>query len=270
MKPGEILRQLKKFPNKLLGQNFLVDNAAIAAIISAAELSGDDVIVEIGPGLGSLTWPLTQVAKKVIAIEADREFAHYLRLKKVRRLTVIAGDALKIDWTTTLDSPYKIVANIPYSITSPLLRKIYSLERKPELVVLLVQRELAERITAAPGSSDRGFLTVLTDASASVRIVHKVKPGSFYPKPKVESAVLALEPYEANRMNEIFWPAVEAGFRHKRQTLANSLKDLGLKKADSEALLAQVGLDKMVRPQVLSFEDWKNLSELLANLLRTS
>ncbi|QQG49897.1 MAG: ribosomal RNA small subunit methyltransferase A [Candidatus Berkelbacteria bacterium] len=262
MSPANILRELKKFPNKLLGQNFLVDNAAIVDILDAAELGGDDVVVEIGPGLGSLTWPLTQVVKRVIAIEADHEFAHYLRLKKARKLTVVAGDALKIDWTIDLEGAYKIVANIPYSITSPLLRKIFLLEKKPELVVLLVQKELAERITAQEGKSDRGFLTILTEASAKATIVRKVPAGSFYPRPRVTSSVIKLEPYEESKMDLIFWPAVEAGFRHKRQTLANALnKDLKTPKLKVASFLEGQGLSPLARAQELSFEHWQALTK---------
>lgn len=261
MTPAQILRELKKFPNKLRGQNFLVDNAVLGAILDTAELSADDLIVEIGPGLGSLTWPLTEVVKKVIAIEADYEFAHYLRLKKAKKLTVVAGDALKIDWTVDLDGPYKIVANIPYSITSPLLRKIFQLEHKPELVVLLVQKELAERIGAPVGKSSRGLLTILTEASATSTIIRTVKPGSFYPRPKVDSAIIKLEPFEKSKMETIFWPAVEAGFGHKRQTLANALnKNLKTPKAKTAAFLESLSLSGLARAQELSFENWQALS----------
>jgi 16S rRNA (adenine1518-N6/adenine1519-N6)-dimethyltransferase len=267
MKPGEILRELKKFPNKLLGQNFLVDNSAVKAIHEAAELTGDDVVVEIGPGLGSLTWPLVEIVKKVIAIEADREFVHYLRLKKTRKLTVVGGDALKIDWTAGIDGPYKIVANIPYSITSPLLRKIYALESKPELVVLLVQKELAERLIAKPKTRARGFMTVLREANAEAEIICAVKPGSFYPAPQVDSAVIKLTPFAENKMEALFWPIIESGFRHKRQTLANALSaDLQIPKADTGKALGEIGLTAMARGEELSFEQWVKLSPRLQSV----
>lgn len=261
MTPAEILRELKKFPNKLRGQNFLIDVSVIRDILETSALYPDDTVIEIGPGLGSLTWPMAQIVKKVIAIETDHEFVHYLRLKKSRKVSVVAGDALRVDWTVALSGEYKIVANIPYSITSPLLRKIYLLENKPELVVLLVQKELAERISAPVGSSDRGLLTLLTEASATATIVRTVKPGSFYPRPKVNSAVIKLEPYEHSRLNEIFWPAIEAGFRHKRQTLANALsKSLKTPKSVTVAFLAKEGLSPLARAQELSFEQWTRLS----------
>lgn len=267
MRPAQILRDLKKLPKKLLGQNFLVDESVIREMIEAAELSDEDTVVEIGPGLGAITWPLLTHARRVIAIEADREFASYLRLKKHRRLTVVTGDALKIDWTVEIDGVYKIVANIPYSMTSPLLRKIFTLDRQPDVVVLLIQKEMAERIVAPPGSSGRGFLTILVEANAEAKIVRKVKPGSFYPRPRVDAAILVVRPKQ-NEMEKIFWPAVEAGFRHRRQTLANALsKDLGLNKAQTAAMLEKGGLSKLARAQELSFAHWQRLTKLLSKLL---
>jgi len=263
MNPADILRQLQTLPKKHFGQHFLVDEQALSDILEAGALAQNDTVVEIGPGLGVLTRALAQRVNRVIAIEADPDLATYLREKLPKNVDLIAGDALRVDWEVTIEGDYKIVANIPYSITSPLLRKIFLLEKKPTKVVLLVQKELAERITALPGKSERGLLTVLTEASATARVIRTVKPGSFHPAPKVDSAILELTPSVHHRMDDIFWPAVEAGFRHKRQTLANSLKDLMIAKADSEAMLTKLGLDPMVRPQVLSFHDWKNLSKLL-------
>ena len=132
MKPAEILRKLKKFPNKRFGQNFLVDEKVLKDIIKTAALSKDDTVVEIGPGLGVLTEQLSKSAGRVIAVEADRELAEYIRHSNLSNVTVITGDALRIDWDITIEGDYKIVANIPYSITSPLLRKIFSLKNKPK------------------------------------------------------------------------------------------------------------------------------------------
>lgn len=268
MKPAEILRDIKKLPKKLLGQNFLVDESVVRDMISAAEIQPEDVVVEVGPGLGALTDDLAREAKQVLAIETDQELVNYLRLHKRRKVKIIHGDALKIDWTATLDTPYRIVANIPYSITSPLLRKIFSLEKKPNLVVLLVQKEMAVRITAEPGSSERGFLTLLCEAAANAKIIRTVKPGSFYPRPKTDSAIIRLTLLPENRSNQIYWPAVEAGFRHKRQTLCNAInKDLKLSKSDIVTILETVKLNPLIRAQNLSFEDWMIFSKSIENLL---
>jgi len=267
MKPSEILRQLQKFPRKMLGQNFLVDDSVAEDMIEAAEVSQDDTIVEIGPGLGALTFPLLTHAARVIAIEADREFATYLRHKKSRQLTVVTGDALKIDWAVTIDGAYKVVANIPYSITFPLLRQTFLLEHKPQVIVLLVQREVAQRLVAKPGTKERGLPTVRAEANAEVKIIRIVKPGSFYPRPKVESAIVRLK-IISSRDEEIFWPAVEAGFRHRRQTLANSLcNDLKIPKVRSTEILTEASIKPLARPQELSFEDWQKLSLGLKKVL---
>lgn len=268
MRPAEILKELNKFPQKKYGQNFLTDEKALSDIVAAAKLSKDDIVVEIGSGLGVLTFALLAEAKKVIAIEADLDLADYLRDKKAKNLTVIRGDALQIDWTATLDEPYKIVANIPYSITSPLLQKIYHLEKKPSVVVLLVQKELAERLTAEPGNRDRGFMTVLSEANATVKVIRKVKPGSFYPVPKVGSAIIEVTPLSESQMPTIFWPAVEAGFRHARQTLMNGLKDLPISRTDVEKIFAELSLNPMARPAELTFTQWQNLSQAVEKLIK--
>jgi len=261
MKPSEILRELEKFPQKKLGQNFLQDERALADIVEAADINEDQTIVEIGPGLGVLTRELCQKAKRVIAIELDRELAEYLRNLNLKNLTVITGNALDIDWTVSIEGPYKVVANIPYSITSPLLRKIFSLEKRPDSVVLLVQREVAERITAPPGNRNRGYLTMLTEANGVAEIIRIVKPGSFYPQPKVDSAVIRVTPNQ-NSMEEVFWPVVEAAFRQPRQTAANAIaKNLHVPKATVEQALELAGVSVMARPAVPNFEQWKIISK---------
>jgi 16S rRNA (adenine1518-N6/adenine1519-N6)-dimethyltransferase len=263
MDVNQLLKNLELLPKKQFGQNFLVDESVLGDIVEAANIAAHDTIVEIGPGLGALTFALAKRAKRVIAIEADYDLATYLRPRVPKNVDIIAGDALRTDWDVTIEGEYKIVANIPYSITSPLLRKIFLMEHRPTTVVLLVQKELAERITATPGKSERGMLTLLTEAAASAEIVRTVPASAFYPVPKVESAVIRLTPSPTDRMADIFWPAVEAGFRHKRQTLANSLKDIQVTKEQSETMLKEIGLDPMARPQVLGFDDWKKLSQLL-------
>lgn len=256
------LQRMDKRPNRGLGQNFLKDQSVVAKMLDAAEVKSSDTIVEIGPGLGALTYPLCSRAGRVIAIERDRELAEKIRNSTPKNLTVVTGDALQVDWTVTIKGSYKIAASIPYSITSPLIRKIFSLGNIPARTVLLVQKEVAKRLTAKPGSSDRGWLTLLVEARSDARIIATVPPGCFYPAPKVDSAIISLTPRE-NRLGEIFWPAVEAGFRHKRQTLANALSDLNIGKDKSRKLLGAASLSSMARAQELSFEKWEELSRLV-------
>ncbi len=260
MNPSDILKNINTLPKKWFGQNFLHNDAILDEIVAAGEIKDDETVVEIGPGLGALTERLLRVAGKVIAIEADRELADYLRGRRLPRFTLITGDALHIDWTIDIPGKYKIVANIPYSITSPLLRKIYHLEKKPERVVLLVQKEVAERLTAEAGDNSRGFLTLLTEANANVKILRHVKPGNFFPAPKVDSSVIILELKET-REEQIFWPAVEAAFSHKRQTLVNGLKIMPISRNILNVILEDMKLSPMVRPAELTFEEWMVLSK---------
>jgi 16S rRNA (adenine1518-N6/adenine1519-N6)-dimethyltransferase len=262
MNPSEILRTLNKFPNKKFGQNFLVDEKVLIDIVEAANLKEEGTVVEIGPGLGVLTEELSKKTGRVIAVEADRELADYLRGRNFPNTTVITGDALQVEWDLTIEGDYKIVANIPYSITSPLLKKIFSLKKKPSEVILLVQKELAERLVAKPKTRARGFMTVLREANAEAEIIRTVKPGSFYPAPQVDSAAIKLTPFAGNKMAALFWPIIEAGFRHKRQTLANALSaDLQVNKAETSKVLEEVGLTTMARAEELSFEQWERVSK---------
>lgn len=264
MDPKRILKALDALPKKQFGQNFLVDEKVLEDIVSASDLQNNDTVVEIGPGLGVLTEQLSNRVDRVIAIEADRDLAEYIRQRNWNNVTVITGDALQVEWEVTIEGEYKIVANIPYSITSPLLKKIFSLEKKPKEVTLLVQKELAERLNASPKTRSRGFMTVLREANATAEIVRIVKPESFYPAPKVESAVITLVPLGQDKMESLFWPVVESGFRHKRQTLANALlADLRIPKSETVAELERLNHSPMARAEELSFADWKELSQSL-------
>lgn len=269
MKQSEILRGLAKFPQKKLGQNFLQDERVLGDICEAAALSKDDTVVEIGPGLGVLTRELSQRAGRVLAIELDRDLAEYVRSLSLPNVTVVTGNALDIDWTITLEDEYKVVANIPYSITSPLLRKIFHLPKRPNSIVLLIQKEVAERITAKPGDRNRGYLTMLTETNGVAEIIRVVKPGSFYPQPKVDSAVVRVTPHENSSEAELFWPPVEAAFRHPRQTAVNGIANtLHLPKGTVERIFEEHGLDRLVRPAVLTLEQWKNVAKSIQNELK--
>lgn len=268
VKPSDILRSINASPKKWFGQNFLTNEAVLDDIVNAAEIAETDIVIEIGPGLGALTERLIAKAGKVIAIEADRELAEYMRNRHLPKTTIVTGDALQIDWTVDIEGDYKIVANIPYSITSPLMRKIFHLEKRPSRVVLLIQKEVAERLIASAGSNDRGFLTMLREANADIKIVRRVLPGSFHPAPKVDSVVILLTLHE-NREAEIFWPAVERAFSHKRQTLANGVeKGIGLSKGTIVKYLEKLNLNPLSRPSDLSFDNWVALSSLIKEGLK--
>jgi 16S rRNA (adenine1518-N6/adenine1519-N6)-dimethyltransferase len=266
MKPLEILRKLKKTPQKSYGQYFLVDERAVEHILTTVKLGRTNSVVEIGPGLGVLTRELVKQAKHVVAIEADRALAEYLRRQNWPNLVVVTGNALQIDWTVSLTEPYQIVANIPYSITTPLLQKIFQLELKPEQAVLLLQKEAAERLSAKPSDTRRNLLSVLAEACAEVKIVKTISRGSFYPVPGVDSAIVELKFLATPMTRTIFWPAVAAGFRHSRQTLLNGLKELHLDRSKLKQIFNKLKISPLARPTDLTLEQWQQFSQALQRL----
>jgi 16S rRNA (adenine1518-N6/adenine1519-N6)-dimethyltransferase len=210
-----------------LGQHFLISGSILDRIASAVCPSPEDLVIEIGPGRGALTEKLLQRARRVIAIELDRSLADHLRTKFATdsRLEIVQGDVLDTDLTQW--GPAPIAGNLPYYITSPILEKTLRLP-SPRFVYLM-QREVAERLVAAPGSRDYGYLTVQTLLFARPRLLFEVKPGSFHPPPKVDSAVVLLEPHPANTAiadREAFLRFVGHAFRHKRKTIRNNLGEV--------------------------------------------
>src|SRR5687768_3007192 len=223
--PAALLRQLGLKPRRGLSQSFLTDVGVTRQIASAAGLSPDDEVLEIGPGLGILTLELARRARRVVAFELDRELAAVLPHLVPENVQIVQGDALKLDPAEYLSAPYKLAANLPYQITSPVLARYLSLEPVPSVLVLMVQREVAERIAAPPG--DLTYLAVLVQSVARPRIVRLVPAGAFHPRPKVESAVVKLEPLTAplvrREQRDDFLGLVRAGFGQPRKQLLNSL-----------------------------------------------
>jgi 16S rRNA (adenine1518-N6/adenine1519-N6)-dimethyltransferase len=256
------LRKLGLRPKKRLSQSFLEDERAAAAIVRAARLTSSSDVLEVGPGLGVLTRRLAHAARRVVAVELDTQLAEELT---ANNLTVVNADILKVDPAEHFAGPYTVVANLPYHITSPALRHLLS-SGPPyaERLVVMVQAEVAERIAAKPG--DMSALAVAIQAQARVNIVRRVAAAAFYPRPRVDSAVMLLEPLEhaerAIERGELgpFTELVQAGFKQPRKTLANSLADgLGIAKADATLRLTQAGIDPSHRPETLTVEDWARL-----------
>jgi 16S rRNA (adenine1518-N6/adenine1519-N6)-dimethyltransferase len=267
--PAALLRRLGLHPRKGLSQSFLVDRRVCAAIVRAAELDPHDEVLEIGPGLGILTAELVRRAGRVVAVELDPQLAAALPalLGHPANLQVVQGDALQVDLPALFPGDYKVVANLPYHITSPLLLRLLGAPRRPRLVVVTVQREVAERITAGPGALS--YLAIAVQLYAVPRIVRLVPPAAFYPRPKVESAVLRLDvrpaPAVAATAPAAFLRLVQAGFKQPRKQLRNSLAEgLGRPPAEIEPLLQRAGLDPTRRPQTLTLEEWERLYDALA------
>jgi len=261
------LHRLGTRAKKGLGQHFLVDQGVLEKIISAAELEPSDTVIEVGPGLGVLTGELVKKAANVIAIEADSKLASSLQktFSKIPQLTVLNADVLEIDPREIFAKKrqsYKIVANLPYYIAAPILRHFLEASLKPSLMVVMVQKEVGQSIVAAPG--DMSILGISVQLYGKPIIVDYVPAQSFYPQPKVDSAIVRIDVYPkpAIEVESIagFFEIVKAGFSAPRKQIRNSLA-LGLQvtSAEAEELLEKAGISPQRRPETLSLEEWAKL-----------
>ena len=265
-----LLRQSGLKARKSLGQHFLVDEAVLNTIVEAAELSPEDTVIEVGPGLGILTIELARHAGKVIAVELDTRLASLLqrRLASLSNLRVINADILKVIPSQLLGgkSKYKVVANLPYYITSPVLRYFVEASTKPSLMVMMVQKEVGEAIVAGPGKMS--LLAVSLQMYSRVRIIARVSACSFYPQPKVDSVILRFDvlPEPAVKVDDTngFFEVVKSGFSLPRKQLHNSLAHgLGMKPAELAPLLGKANIDPKRRAETLSLEEWAKLYKAL-------
>ena len=276
--PGQLRRLLREEglrPRKALSQNFLTDSTALDAIIAAAELRPGDRVVEIGPGLGVLTRRLLAAGASVTAVELDPRLADYLRreLDGVPHFELIEADALSVHPRDVVPdgAPFKLVANIPYHITSPLLHAFLEGERPPELTVLLVQLEVAQRVAAPPGQMS--YLSVFAQNVTEADVVARVPAAAFEPAPEVDSAILRLRRRGAPEIppgpqREPFYRLVQAGFRQRRKQLHNALgRELPIPRDALEAAFAGCGIDSERRPQTLSVAEWRCLLEAVGDRL---
>jgi 16S rRNA (adenine1518-N6/adenine1519-N6)-dimethyltransferase len=269
----QYLRRLDLKARKKLGQHFLVDEEALAAVASAAELNSDDIVIEVGPGLGVLTDELVKQAGAVIAVELDDRLAEILKKKMaaVANFAVVNRDILKIEPQEILSQPvaanalkwknpsYKVVANLPYYITSAVLRYFLEAAPQPSLMVVMVQKEVAEAIAARQGKMS--LLSTSVQFYGNPEIVKIVPSGSFYPPPEVDSAILKIKIYDKPALDiadiDGFFNLVRAGFAASRKQLPNSLAQ-GLKCSKEQALslLEEAGIDPRRRAETLSLEEW--------------
>lgn len=277
----DLLRQYNLHPRKSLGQNFLVDPIHLAKIIDLAELTPADMVLEIGPGPGTLTRHLVEVAGRVIAVELDSEMVKLLRgeFGHLDNLTVVEGDILQINlnaligqfdpMTNSEASPpptYKVVANLPYYITSAVLRHLLEASFKPKQIVVTVQKEVAQRIVAGPG--EMSLLAVSVQFYGQPTLAHHIPAGAFYPAPKVDSAVVRIDTFDRPpvAVTDVprFFRVVKAGFGQKRKQLKNSLS-AGLHRPAIEvnAALEQVEIAPTRRAETLNLAEWAKLAEVL-------
>jgi len=252
--------------DKSLGQHWLQDRQVLGRIADEAELKRTDTVLEIGPGLGTLTSELLRRAGRVVAVEFDSELARKLPAQfPGTNLEVVNADILKFD-LSTLPADYKVVANIPYYITSKIIQMLMTATNRPSIVVLLVQKEVAERLAAKPG--DMSILGVSAQVYADVKLGDIVKAKLFTPPPKVDSQVVILETRRQSFFESIneqdYFHVVKAGFSAKRKMLRSSLSGgLKLSKTEAEIILGKAGIDPNSRAETLSLDDWVRLTRIV-------
>ena len=271
----ELLRRYDIHPSKGLGQNLLVAEWAYERIIEASALTDQDHVLEIGPGLGTLTWRLAERAGHVTAVELDKRMVAVLQdtLSNRVNISIVQGDILDMppdELAGILDQQgsahYKVVANIPYYITSRILRHVLTAAVRPNLLTLMVQKEVADRIVAQPGKMS--LLAVSVQAYGEAARVCVVPPGAFYPRPKVSSAILTIRthatPLVPAAIEGRFFDVVRAGFQQRRKQLHNSLvANLPLDAAHVDSALDAAGIAPALRPQALDVHDWIRLTTAL-------
>ncbi len=259
----QVLAELDIRPSKALGQNFLIDGNILRILIEQADLRRDESALEIGPGLGVLTVELVARARRVVVIEKDPRLCQYLR-GQLDGVELIEGDAVAVleraDFQ--IDAPYKVVSNLPYNISTPILERLVEREDKPRAMVLTVQREVAHRLAATPRHKDYGALTVFTQLWYHVTIAHDISPRCFYPAPKVDSAIVVLErrdPRVKLGTGAPFHAVVRAGFGQRRKMLHKLLAPFG----DADDAFAAASVASTARAEELALEQWIMLANAL-------
>jgi len=270
-----LLKKHNLHPLKRLGQNFLIDKKVLRKIIETAQLGPDDIVLEIGPGIGNLTQELAKKAEKVIAVEKDPKMIEILKetLKDCKNVKIIQGDILKIKnglmvkWLNGYE--YKIVANLPYYIVSPVIRKFLESKNPAKEMVLMVQKEVAQRISARP--PDMNVLAVSVQFYAKPEIISFISKKSFCPQPKVDSAIIKIIPFSKKqaiagilpkqKMRDLFFKIVKAGFSQPRKQIVNNLaKMLKLEKGRVKIWLLKNNIQPSQRAETIRIKDWLNLS----------
>ncbi len=262
----QVLHRYGLEPRRELGQHFLVDVRALARIVAAAELTPEDAVLEIGAGVGNLTRLLARESDRVVAVEIDRRFLPVLEteLADCPNVRLVAGDILALDPSELVgEGPYKVVANLPYAITSAVLRHLLEARVSPQRMVVTVQREVAERIVARSGRMS--LLAVSVQFYGRPQRLFRLRPGAFYPPPEVESAVVRIDrhPHPPVEVTDVDWffGVVRAGFSQPRKQLSNSLAGgLGISSDEAADVLRRAGIDPRTRAERLSLEDWARLA----------
>jgi 16S rRNA (adenine1518-N6/adenine1519-N6)-dimethyltransferase len=267
MHPRQLLENYNLEAKKSLGQNFLYDEHILERIAGAADITAKDQVLEIGPGLGALTRQLARRAGRVVAVELEGRFVPILQaeLSDFAHVTLIQGDILDQNPAGFFHGAYKVVANVPYYITGAILRHLLEGEHKPTLLVLTVQQEVAQRITAVP--PNMSLLSVSVQYYGRTKILFTIKAGAFWPRPDVDSAVVRIDldatPAEDPAQEQAFFRVVRTGFSQKRKQLQKNLRQLGLGQREIAAALEEAGIAGSRRAETLTIAEWQALVRLL-------
>lgn len=266
--PKALLERFGLTPKKSLGQNFLFDEQILAQIVAAAEVTADDEVLEIGPGLGALTRQLAATARRVVAVELDDRLLPLLhsQLDAFANVQIIHGDILtQIPAQFFVAPTYKVAANVPYYITGAILRHLLSGPVKPVLMALTIQKEVAQRLTAGPG--ELSLLAVSVQYYGRPRLVGTIKAGAFWPRPEVDSAIVTIDLRQRPTTwtdDEAFFRVARAGFSQKRKQLKNNLRGLGISAESLAQALIQADIDGRRRAETLSLTEWVRLVAALS------
>lgn len=270
-----LLKKYNIYPSKKLGQNFLINKKVYRKIIKAANLQKKDFVLEIGPGIGNLTRELAQTVKRVIAVEKDLKMAEILKetLKNYKNVEIIFGDILKIKNWKFKNKKFKLVANLPYYIVSPVIRRFLEEKNPPKEMILMVQKEVAQRICASP--PDMNLLAVSVQVYAEPKILSYVSKNSFWPRPKVDGAIIKITPYGKKSMNikflsrkkNLLFKIVRAGFSQPRKQILNNLAvGLNLNKEIIKSWLSKNNIQPIQRAETLTVGDWLSLAKNFEDL----
>jgi len=268
---NEIKQILTKYnirPLPQLGQHFLIDKRVKDLFFKFASINKDDIIIEVGPGLGALTFEIAKKAGKIFAIEKDKKLAEILKQQVPANVEIICADILKINIADNLKKPYKIISDVPYNISSPLLELFLTkVKLKPKLLILMFQKEFADKITLNKQKSSN--LGIFVNALCQVKKIADISPAAFWPKPSVQSSLILLEPIKKPKLNDLTLAMIKKCFLYKRKKIASTLKKI-LQKSELEitTILKKAGINLNARPENLTIKDWQNF-EKYQNKLKT-
>ena len=275
VKTAELVKKYNFKFTKSLGQNFLVDQSVPRDIVDGADVGPEDLVIEIGPGVGTLTAQLLKIAKRVVAIELDDTLIPILteELGGYSNFSLIHNDALKVNFDEIIgdEKSVKLVANLPYYVTTPIIVKLLKEKHKFKSLTIMIQKEVAERMNAEPGNKDYGALTLLVQYYCNTKIVRKVPPACFIPRPKVDSIVIRLDKLDEPKVKvdneKLFFDIIRNSFNMRRKTLWNGVKSIGPAKEKLEEAFEKAGVDPKRRGETLTIQEFATLSNCINEIL---